>query len=95
VTVSSYEVRVSGSIPEEVLQDLRVVAQGMEGTQTLLYGEIRDEAALFGLLNRLRGLGLEIVEVRRTPPIEWVEPAAGSAPEPYDAGEDDADEDAP
>jgi hypothetical protein len=74
MTVSTYEVRVSGPIDAETLHDLGVVAQGLEGSQTVLYGEIRDESALFGLLTRLRDLGLEVVEVRRAPSIDWLEP---------------------
>jgi hypothetical protein len=54
------------------LHDLGVVAQGSEGSQTVLYGEIRDESALFGLLTRLRDLGLEVIEVRRAPSMNWV-----------------------
>jgi len=69
---SAYEVRVSGPIPEQMLLDLGVVARGVEGSQTVLYGDVRDESALFGLLARLRGLGLEVVEVRRTPHVTWL-----------------------
>ena len=69
---SAYEVRVSGPIPEQMLLDLGVVARGVEGSQTVLYGDVRDESALFGLLARLRGLGLEVIEVRRTPHVTWL-----------------------
>jgi hypothetical protein len=76
MAVSTYEVRVSGPIDTETLLDLGVVAQGLEGAQTVLYGEIRDESALFGLLTRLRALGLEVVEVRRSPDIDWIDSEA-------------------
>lgn len=85
MAVSTYEVRVSGPIDKETLHDLGVVAQGLEGTQTVLYGEIRDESALFGLLTRLRDLGLEVVEVRRSPHIDWIEPS----PSELSSAEDD------
>src|SRR3954452_4876448 len=75
---SAYEVRVSGAIPEEMLLDLGVVAQGVEGSQTVLYGDVRDESALFGLLARLRGLGLEVVEVRRSPHVTWLHQRDGA-----------------
>jgi len=75
MAVSTYEVRVSGPVEVETLLDLGVVAQGHEGAQTVLYGEIRDESALFGLLTRLRDLGLEVIEVRQSPTIDWIGPA--------------------
>ncbi len=74
MAVSTYEVRVSGRVDPETLLDLGVVAQGQEGSQTVLYGQIRDESALFGLLTRLRDLGLELIEVRRSPSIDWIDP---------------------
>src|SRR3954465_1600442 len=92
---SAYEVRVSGAIPEEMLLDLGVVARGIEGSQTVLYGDVRDESALFGLLARLRGLGLEIVEVRRTPHVTWLhqaEPPAGSDGSDQPDDTDDTDD---
>lgn len=87
--VSTYEVRVDGAIDTETLQDLGVVAQGSDGSQTVLYGEIRDESALFGLLTRLRDLGLEVVEVRRAPNMDWLGHRRGEVPP---NGDDDARE---
>jgi hypothetical protein len=65
----TFEVRLGGVVPDEDLLDLNVVARGTEGPSTVLYGEIRDEAALFGLLARLRDLGIEVIEVRRNPTL--------------------------
>ena len=64
-----FEVRVSGLVPAEDLLDLGVVTRSTQDASTVLYGDIQDEAALFGLLHRLRDLGLEVVEVRRTPDL--------------------------
>jgi hypothetical protein len=61
-----YEIRVEGDVPEEDLRDLGAVSAGPERVSTLLYG-IEDEAALYGLLARLRALGIEVLEVRRLP----------------------------
>jgi hypothetical protein len=66
-----YEVRVAGVVPETALQDMQAVTLAPNQVNTVLYG-LADEAALYGLLARLRALGLEIVEVRR------VSDAAGS-----------------
>lgn len=65
----TFEVRVAGVVPEEDLLDLGVVAQRTDRPQTVLYGEIKDEATLFGLLARLRDLGIEVIEVRRSPDL--------------------------
>ena len=35
----------------------------------MLSGPIEDQAALHGLLRRIESLGLELVEVRRFPPL--------------------------
>jgi hypothetical protein len=61
---SMYEVRVAGTLPEEDLADMGAVASTPDRVSTVLYG-ISDEAALYGLLARLRALGIEVVEVRR------------------------------
>ena len=35
--------------------------------ETVLHGDIRDQAELHGILDRVQGLGLELIEVRRLP----------------------------
>ena len=59
-----YEIRVAGAVPEQDLKDMGAVTVGPEQVNTVLYG-VSDQAALYGLLERLRALGLEVVEVRR------------------------------
>ena len=66
----SYEVRVAGIVPVQDLRDVGATAMVTESTMTTLYGEIKDDAALYGLLLRLQQLGLEVVEVRRVPAFE-------------------------
>ncbi|EWT01617.1 hypothetical protein N865_15115 [Intrasporangium oryzae NRRL B-24470] len=61
---SRYEVRVAGTVPAEDLDDMRAVRIESDPVDTVLYG-VADQAALFGLLTRLRGLGIDVVEVRR------------------------------
>ena len=39
-----------------------------ESGQTVITGPVADQAALHGLLARIRELGLELLEVRRTDP---------------------------
>lgn len=64
---TTFEIRVAGVVPADELRDLGAVARSVEHASTVLYGDDTDEAALFGLLDRLRDLGLEVVEVRRMP----------------------------
>ena len=61
-----YQVRVRGRLSETILvafPDLRVL---MLGPETVLAAELPDQAALFGVLNRIEELGLELLEVLRT-----------------------------
>jgi hypothetical protein len=65
-----YEVRVAGVVPDTDLRDMHAITLAPTQVNTVLYG-LTDEAALYGLLDRLRTLGLEVVEVRRVPgPVE-------------------------
>ena len=95
-----YEVRVAGTVPEEDLRDLGALALVQGQVNTVLYG-ITDQAALYGLLARMRALGLDVVEVRRVaaPEPEDIEqppgqePTAGVDQEPtagVEGGADDA-----
>ena len=54
---------VLGEVGREVLADLKITC---DGTDTVLTGDL-DEAALYGVLNRLLVLGLELVELKRSP----------------------------
>jgi hypothetical protein len=65
----AFEIRVAGVIPNAgELLGIASVAVAVEPTTTLLGGIGTDEAALFGLLPRLREMGLEIIEIRRFSP---------------------------
>ena len=87
-----YEVRVAGTVPEEDLRDLGALALVQGEVNTVLYG-IADQAALYGLLARMRSLGLDVVEVRRVgaPEPEDIEQASGEVPAAeVEQGADDA-----
>ncbi len=60
-----YEIRVSGQVPAEVVEEIDDVQVAIQPVGTVLRGTVVDQAALHGLINRLLGLGLELVEVRR------------------------------
>ena len=62
-----YEIRVAGAVPEADLRDMGAVTIAPDHVNTILYG-IEDQSALYGLLARLRVLGLDVIEVRRVAP---------------------------
>jgi hypothetical protein len=65
-----YEIRVAEPLERRWQQwflDLDLVpAEGQSGPGTVLRGYLPDQAALFGLLARVRDLNLTLLEVRRT-----------------------------
>ncbi len=64
-SMQSVEIRVKGQIDEHWstwFEDLLVV-HTTEG-ETILTGPVRDQADLYGLLTRLRDLGLPLVSVK-------------------------------
>ena len=62
---SLYELRVSGAIVEQTQRALcPLEAQTREGC-TVLTGRLIDQAALYGALDTVAALGLELLEVRR------------------------------
>jgi hypothetical protein len=82
-----YEIRVVGLLPPEALLDFDRLTASVEPVETVLYGPLRDQAALRGLLARFETFGIQIQEVRRLytrGPSE-----SGQADEP---GEPSADE---
>jgi hypothetical protein len=60
-----YEIRVTGTVPAEVLLDFERLSATVEPVETVLHGPIKDQEALHGLLARLEMFGVEVVEVRR------------------------------
>jgi hypothetical protein len=65
---TTYEIRVAGVVPEHDLEDMGAITLDPDQVSTVLYG-VADQAALYGLLERLKALGLEVVEVRRIPDV--------------------------
>jgi hypothetical protein len=61
-----YEVTVAGVVSPGLLAELEEVEVYPEQLSTVLSGQLRDQAALYRLLSRLRSFALEIVEIRRT-----------------------------
>jgi hypothetical protein len=63
-----YELRVRGPVPADVLREIGADDLGEEPALTVLRTEPIDQPGLHGMLERLRSLGLELIEVRVTVP---------------------------
>ncbi len=67
---TTYEVRILGEVPADVLEKLGEVTVAEQETRTLVRGSFPDQAALHGFLQRLRAFGLDLVELRAVPPLD-------------------------
>jgi hypothetical protein len=63
-----YELRVRGPVPPEVLEEIGAADFGEEPPLTILRTEPTDQPGLHGILQRLRSLGLDLLEVRTASP---------------------------
>jgi hypothetical protein len=61
---TSYEVRVSGVVPDKAFAEFNLF-RVTTCVSTVLSGQVSDQSALLGMLARLRALGMDVVEVRR------------------------------
>ncbi len=60
-----YEIRVVGSLSPQWMDWFDGLVINTENGETLLRGPVADQAALFGLLKKIRDLGLPLVSVRQ------------------------------
>lgn len=74
---ASYRIRVKGQLgPEwsEWFGDMTITSD--ETNETILSGQVVDQAALYGILNKIQALGLTLLSVLRetSPPSELLMP---------------------
>jgi hypothetical protein len=62
-----YEIVVKGQLGERFLSTFDGLALSARAGETQLSGELADQAQLYGVLLRMRDLGLELVSVNRVP----------------------------
>ncbi len=77
MALTTYEIRVVGKVPAELvpaLGEVRIIEQEL---RTVLTGSFIDQAELHGFLRRLRALGLDLVEVRSVPEPDDEPPSEG------------------
>ena len=64
-----YRIRVRGRLGETMLSAFPGLQARASGADTVLTGPLADRAALHGVLAEIEALGLELLEVRRLPPV--------------------------
>jgi hypothetical protein len=65
--VTHYVIRVTGELSKELLTRFPDLLVNREPVQTVLHGELPDQAALTGVLDHLDELGVHILEVVQVP----------------------------
>lgn len=70
---TTYQIRIKGHLDSQWTDwfDSLVITQEEDGN-TLLTGVVADQAALYGLLKKLRDLGLTLLSVNPIPPLESI-----------------------
>jgi hypothetical protein len=63
-----YEIRVRGHLGETIRSAFPALDAQPHGGETVLTGELPDQAALYGVLAEIEALGLELLGLRRLPP---------------------------
>jgi hypothetical protein len=67
VTRRTYEIKVIGSLGPATREAFTDMAVEIEPTITVLSGDL-DQRGLHAVLDRMRALGLELVEIKQAPP---------------------------
>jgi len=71
-----YEIRIRGHLGQTIRSAFPALRARAEGGDTVLTGVLADQAALYGVLAEAEGLGLELIEFRRLPRPEPLEPSS-------------------
>ena len=61
-----YEITVRGRLSAALITAFDGLTATPSNADTLIRGDIADQAALYGVLARIESLGLELLDVRRT-----------------------------
>jgi len=79
MTTLHVEIRVAGTVPGHVLEELEDLHVTSESVQTVLRGPVQDQAALIGIINRLQGWGIDLHAVRQLDSGDELPPDPGPA----------------
>jgi len=75
VSTAVYEIRIKGGMSEQLLTAFEGMESTVHSAETVLRGPAIDQAALHGLLQKARDLGLPLISVM------FVEPRPPQAPD--------------
>ncbi len=78
MTAATYEIPIKGRISAQLVAAFAGMEATVRPADTVLLGHSIDQAALRNLLDRIQGLGLELIEVRRLPDAEAADAAAAA-----------------
>ena len=62
-----YEIRIDGQMSKTLTAAFPELDHVLMSGQTVLFGQVVDEAQLYGLLARCQSLGLRVMEMRQVP----------------------------
>jgi hypothetical protein len=62
---ASYEIRIRGRVGGSLLASFDDMEARIRPAETVLRGEITDQAQLHGVLERIQLLGLELIEIKQ------------------------------
>jgi hypothetical protein len=65
VASTGYEIRIKGRLSDSLTGAFEDFTTSVQPAETVMRGELRDQAELYGLLDRIQALGLELIEVRK------------------------------
>ena len=63
-----YAIRIEGRLGAIALSAFPAMAAELDGGETVLTGLLVDRSAVFGVLEQIEALGLDLIELRRIPP---------------------------
>ena len=67
VASAGYEIRIRGRLSDSLSESFEEFTASVKPAETVMRGELRDQSELYGLLERIQLLGLELIEVRKLP----------------------------
>jgi hypothetical protein len=65
VSSADYEFRIKGRLSDTLCGEFEDFTAAVRPAETVMRGEVRDQAELHGMLERIQALGLELLEVKR------------------------------
>ena len=83
MATSRYRIILRGRLSERFESAFEGMALELGPNQTVLVGDVRDQAHLYGLLDRLRDFGIELIAVE---PAGLAEPGPPPSPEQAERG---------